>query len=493
MATVKFTSTNYSAGTCVFTPSDANHSETNLGSITFPFTFNPLAFSLPQDIIEGSFEFTTDGCVFTKTVVRSTPAPTTAATTLATNATAATTLATNATTLATTQATLATTLATNATTLATNATAATTLATSATEAPTTLATNATAATTLATNATELPPGYTSLGDDSNGEAEVGAVFQLRISTQGVREGVLAQFKFEGTSSDAAQYDKHFVRVNEDGSQFKEDPLRVMIDADGNGDIYIQVNQAGVPLEITLDRQDNEGNETGELTHSVKLIERDEDSPVTEATTVKDEEGDGPNTTATTREPEGEPIPTAGTNATTLATNATTLATNATTLATEATTLATEATTVKTEATTIAPIGEKGGEPVETEATTMGTIGTNATTLATEATTLATEATTLATEATTLATEATTTEEAPHGGNYLFTHCMYEGEPGDPSNTIIIDAGEWETEFPGTTPRLATTLYDGEQRICYGYTETTPVKATRALPEFGLDKCVCGAE
>ena len=93
MATVTFTSTNYSAGTCVFTPSDANHSETNLGSITFPFTFNPLAYSLPAEIIEGAFEFTVSGCVFTKQVTRSA----TSATTLATNATAATTQATNAT------------------------------------------------------------------------------------------------------------------------------------------------------------------------------------------------------------------------------------------------------------------------------------------------------------------------------------------------------------------------------------------------------------
>ena len=89
MATVLFTSNNYSSGTCVFTPSDPNHAQRNLGSITFPYTFDPLQHFLPQGIIEGNFVFTTSGCVFTKTVARL--ATTTLATTQPTNATAATT------------------------------------------------------------------------------------------------------------------------------------------------------------------------------------------------------------------------------------------------------------------------------------------------------------------------------------------------------------------------------------------------------------------
>lgn len=102
MATVLFTSNNYSSGTAVFTPSDPNYTETNLGSIAFPYTFDPTQFGLPQDIIEGNFVFTTSGCVFTKTVARL--ATTTLATTQPTNATAATTQPTNA-TAATTQPT----------------------------------------------------------------------------------------------------------------------------------------------------------------------------------------------------------------------------------------------------------------------------------------------------------------------------------------------------------------------------------------------------
>jgi hypothetical protein len=125
MATVLFTSNNYSSGTAVFTPSDPNYTETNLGSIAFPYTFDPTQFGLPQDIIEGNFVFTTSGCVFTKTVARL--ATTTLATTQPTNATAATTQPT--TTEATTQPTT-----TLATTQPTNATAATTQPTT-TEAP----------------------------------------------------------------------------------------------------------------------------------------------------------------------------------------------------------------------------------------------------------------------------------------------------------------------------------------------------------------------
>ena len=134
MATVLFTSNNYSSGTAVFTPSDSNYTETNLGSIAFPYTFDPTQFGLPQDIIEGNFVFTTSGCVFTKTVARlatttTTTTQATSATTQPTNATVATTQPTNA-TAATTQPTNAT----AATTQPTNATAATTQPTT-TEAP----------------------------------------------------------------------------------------------------------------------------------------------------------------------------------------------------------------------------------------------------------------------------------------------------------------------------------------------------------------------
>ena len=119
MATVLFTSNNYSSGTAVFTPSDPNFAETNLGAITFPYTFDPMQFGLPEYVIEGDFVFTTSGCVFTKTVTRlATTTLATAATTQATNGTAATTQATNGTAATTqaTQATAATTQATAATT-----------------------------------------------------------------------------------------------------------------------------------------------------------------------------------------------------------------------------------------------------------------------------------------------------------------------------------------------------------------------------------------
>jgi len=111
MATVTFTSNNYSSGTCLFSPTDPNYAVTDLGSITFPFIFDPGQYGLPNNIIEGSFVFTTAGCEFTKTVVR--PA------TNATNATVAPTSATSATTMATpTSATNATVPPTIATTVA---------------------------------------------------------------------------------------------------------------------------------------------------------------------------------------------------------------------------------------------------------------------------------------------------------------------------------------------------------------------------------------
>ena len=126
MATVLFTSNNYSSGTAKFTPSDSNFTLTDLGSITFPYTFDPTQFGLPDHVIEGNYEFTTGGCIFNKNVARL--ATTTLATTQPTMATAATTQPTMA-TAATTQATAATTGATMATAATTQPTAATTQAT----------------------------------------------------------------------------------------------------------------------------------------------------------------------------------------------------------------------------------------------------------------------------------------------------------------------------------------------------------------------------
>ena len=102
MATVLFTSNNYSSGTAKFTPSDSNFTLTDLGSITFPYTFDPTQFGLPDHVIEGNYEFTTGGCIFNKNVARL--ATTTLATTQATMATSATTQPTAATTQATTVA-----------------------------------------------------------------------------------------------------------------------------------------------------------------------------------------------------------------------------------------------------------------------------------------------------------------------------------------------------------------------------------------------------
>ena len=109
--------------------------------------------------------------------------------------------------------------------------------------------------------------YVSLGDNTGGEANLDEIFQLRISTQGVKEGVKTRFTFE-----SASYNKHFIRVDEEGGEWESDPLSVMIDGAGNGTIFIRVIQGGVPLEITLERNDSDGNETRELTHSVKLLE-----------------------------------------------------------------------------------------------------------------------------------------------------------------------------------------------------------------------------
>ena len=134
MATVLFTSNNYSSGTAKFTPSDSNFALTDLGSITFPYTFDPTQFGLPDYVVEGNYEFTTSGCIFNKNVARAA----TSATTQATSATTGATMATSA----TTGATMATQATTQATAGTTQATAATTQASAATTAATTGATSA---------------------------------------------------------------------------------------------------------------------------------------------------------------------------------------------------------------------------------------------------------------------------------------------------------------------------------------------------------------
>lgn len=128
MATVLFTSNNYSSGTAKFTPSDPNFALTDLGSITFPYTFDPTQFGLPDYVVEGNYEFTTSGCIFNKNVARAATTPATSATTLATEATTQATAATTAATTGTTQATAATTGATQATQATTAATTGTTAA-----------------------------------------------------------------------------------------------------------------------------------------------------------------------------------------------------------------------------------------------------------------------------------------------------------------------------------------------------------------------------
>ena len=134
MATVLFTSNNYSSGTAKFTPSDPNFALTDLGSITFPYTFDPTQFGLPDYVVEGNYEFTTSGCIFNKNVARAA----TSATTQATSATTGATMATSA----TTGATMATQATTQATAGTTQATAATTQASAATTAATTGSTSA---------------------------------------------------------------------------------------------------------------------------------------------------------------------------------------------------------------------------------------------------------------------------------------------------------------------------------------------------------------
>ena len=333
MATVTFTSTNYSAGTCVFTPSDANHSETNLGSITFPFTFNPLAYSLPAEIIEGAFEFTVGGCVFTKQVARSATSAT-SATTQATNATNATVPPTNA-TAATTQGSGS---GSGGGSGETQATAATTLASAATVPPT----SATEATT------EIQARYNVIDDTTeDNSAKVGTTFAFRIETSGVREGTTGTFTYlkgapeNGNASRAG---------GPEGQPFEGEPGTFTIDANGIGSIFIKVEKAVGDVEIQLERLDNDGNATRELvSDSIKLVtDGEEPGPVTAATTLATEA-------------------TNATEAPTSATDATTLATSATV----APTLATEATAATTQASSGDGSGFGDGDPTNpTPATTQ---------------------------------------------------------------------------------------------------------------------------
>ena len=484
--TVTFTSDNYSTATCIMTPSNTVYAPMNLGTITFPFTFNPqminglnangqgVSFSLPQGEIEGSFIFTTQDCVFTKTVVRPATAAT-AATTQATNATAATTLATPATTLAT----LATTLATPATTQITSGsgsgsgggvgeqspTAATTLATAAT----TLATAATTQATLATNATASPiattlapeVAYLNIEDNVEGNINVienGYGVTFTINTTGVREGTLINFVFTGNLI----MDEDFVRM-----EYIDGPLQVRVGPSGTAEVKAELNRniegyRNETLGIELKTPDEDGNNTRRLSHSVTINAHD-------------------NGTA--------------------ATAATTLATAATTLATPATTLATPATTQTTSG------SGSGGGVGETLATTLATAATAATTLATPATTLATAATTQATSgsgsgsgsgggeaqqsptaATTLATNATaaTTQAAPDQ-NFTFRKCG-ELEGGGPE-VIIIEGQQW-LETYGSLPISGDALEHRETRECYDYLGGTVDSASSDVREYTLNGCTC---
>ena len=441
----------------------------NLGTITFPFTFDPqviyginsigqgIAYSLPQGEIEGSFRFTTNDCVFTKTVVRpatnataattlATPATTqaTLATTMGTNATAATTNATAPTTAPTnaTAATAATTNATAPTTAPTNATAATTPymggsptgATAATTLATAATTLATAATTLATNATVSPiattlapeVAYLNIEDNVEGNINVienGYGVTFTINTTGVREGTLIDFVFTGNLI----MEEDFVRM-----EYIDGPLQVRVGPSGTAEVKAELTRnieghLNETLGIELRTPDEDGNDTGILSHSVTINAHDNG--------------------------------TAATAATTLATAATTLATAATTLATPATTLATPATTLATAATTLA-----------TAATTNATAATSATTDVTEA----------------------TTQSIVSG--LLYAQCSVNGQL-TPETEVIFDAQEFQDKFgtlnQGTYGEEIQDLYLGNTDTCYSYVNTTPEPANTSLQGgWSLGTCNC---
>ena len=488
--TVTFTSDNYSTATLLMTPSNTVYAPMNLGTITFPFTFNPqminglnangqgMSFSLPQGEIKGSFRFTTNDCVFTKTVVRpatqATAATTlatlattqaTLATTMGTNATAATTLGTNA-TAATTQATLATTLGTHATAATTpymggsptGATDATTLATAAT-------TLATAATTLATNATVAPiattlapeVAYLNIEDNVEGNINVnengyGAMFT--INTTGVREGTLIDFVFTGN----LVMEEDFVRM-----EYQDGPTQVRVGPSGTAEVKVELTRniegyRNETLGIELKTPDEEGNNTGRLSHSVTINAHDNGTAATAATTL-------------------------ATAATTLATAATTLATPATTLATAATTNATAATSATTET--------GGGDPSADY--TVGPGWTDAT-YATAATTLATAATTNATAATSATTDATEATTQSIVSGLLYAQCSVNGQL-TPETEVIFDAQEFQDKFgtlnQGTYGEEIQDLYLGNTDTCYSYVNTTPEPANTSLQGgWSLGTCNC---
>ena len=495
--TVTFTSDNYSTATLLMTPSNTVYAPMNLGTITFPFTFNPqminglnangqgMSFSLPQGEIEGSFRFTTNDCVFTKTVVRpatqATAATTlatlattqaTLATTMGTNATAATTLGTNA-TAATTLATLATTLGTNATAYTTpymggsptGATDATTLATAAT-------TLATAATTLATNATVSPiattlapeVAYLNIEDNVEGNMNVnenGYGVTFTINTTGVREGTIINFVFTGN----LVMEEDFVRM-----EWIDSPLQVRVGQSGTAEVKAELNRniegyRNETLGIELKTPDGEGNNTGRLSHSVTINAHDNGTAATAATTL-------------------------ATAATTLATAATTLATPATTLATPATTLATAATTNATAATS-ATTETGGGDPSADY--TVGPGWTDAT-YATAATTLATAATTNATAATSATTDATEATTQSIVSGLLYAQCSVNGQL-TPETEVIFDAQEFQDKFgtlnQGTYGEEIQDLYLGNTDTCYSYVNTTPEPANTSLQGgWSLGTCNC---
>ena len=93
MATVSFNSVKQTGCSLVFKP-EGGEPEVNIGQIYFPYTFDPVEYGLDQNMIEGEYEFTCEGCVFTKVVNRPEPTTTTTTTSTTTTSTSTTTTTT---------------------------------------------------------------------------------------------------------------------------------------------------------------------------------------------------------------------------------------------------------------------------------------------------------------------------------------------------------------------------------------------------------------
>ena len=344
---------------------------------------------------------------------------------------------------------------TQATAATTQATAATTLATAAT----TLATNATVSPIATTLAPEV--AYLNIEDNVEGNINVnenGYGVTFTINTTGVREGTLIDFVFTGNLI----MEEDFVRM-----EYIEGPLQVRVGPSGTTEVKAELTRnfegyRNETLGITLKNLDEDGNNTGRLSHSVTINAHD-------------------NGTAAT---------TLATAATTLATAATTLATPATTLATPATTLATAATTNATAATS-ATTETGGGDPSADY--TVGPGWTDAT-YATAATTLATAATTNATAATSATTDATEATTQSIVSGLLYAQCSVNGQL-TPETEVIFDAQEFQDKFgtlnQGTYGEEIQDLYLGNTDTCYSYVNTTPEPANTSLQGgWSLGGCNC---